>query len=178
MQVSCVKTPIKVLNLSQIVLLCSTISVHFFIFYSTTRQAQNWAPSQILSRGLCLFFLQNPKHRNLTEQIKKMDKLRHTDCFVNIFRICFDGRIFPMFFFIPASLTFNNIYERYCTFQCPPRLATHSARTTSALATTRTTPCSSPLPTTPRPSSSRSAPFTSTRNSRHRQSLWKCWMRQ
>ena len=52
MQVSCVKTPIKVLNLSQNVLLCSTVSVHFLFFYSTTRQAQNWAPSQILSRGL------------------------------------------------------------------------------------------------------------------------------
>ena len=31
---------------------CSTISVHFLFFYSTTRQSQNWAPSQILSRGL------------------------------------------------------------------------------------------------------------------------------
>ena len=52
MQVSCVKTPIKVLNLSQNVLLCSTVSVHFLFFYSTTWQAQNWPPSQILSRGL------------------------------------------------------------------------------------------------------------------------------
>ena len=33
MQVSCVKTPIKVLNLSQNVLLCSTITVHFLFFF-------------------------------------------------------------------------------------------------------------------------------------------------